>query len=744
MGVAQAGVLGDGWNAPHKVFDKYVSADSPSGWGGYRIPGITATAQGTLVAIADKRFTGTGGNTDIHDSQKVRKVWFSYKVSKDGGRTWSEEGFLKPPTFSDGNINNDAYKNYITDPQIVHDPDAGLTFAFGYQTNSHVLNHNGKDFDIFMFTSKDGGLTWDEGKSIKSAVDISDVPTGGNRWSKALQGPGNGMYYNGVIYVPVQKWGNQNGTASTSGYIYSTDHGETWQSSEWLLTNTVASDHPTSGMGSISQGLDGNGIPFTSESSVFHHKGYIYLAAKDEGKKYPNRRVVWRTNNHGKSWERVIEDFIHENVVGCETSTFALNDDVYFVGYTTSGGNGNNQRNETYITSNTGKRIKLFDSDNWSGKESYGYTSITADQDNLYVLFEGVTDGKDTTAPTTAVSGAILTQNFDYAGKEYANLNGRLLRSSKDMRYIQDTVMNTKDNYIRGSFGDDDQYGAEAIFRTDYAKLALFHKSSKDLGDDVYRTYAYDEDTTTALVATDNVIFNEKGFLSDSVFAGYQYSTVDYANGADDEVHSIIAGYAVNMTTDYVDYQLKINGKFSKHDLTRNNSEGLGKSAEFDSKVISITNEFSKNFELFGDKLNVRPFVGLDSTYFEHDGFNEKGGNGFNDITMHANDNWSHGLYAGAQLSGTYPLKRGMSLEYKAKARYVHELSDIDDWTDSYTVFDTDFMFAAPVNKNDQENLFEASASVVLNVNERVGLGVGANFDSADENMVFGQLKINF
>ena len=725
----QASVFGDGWNAPHKIFDKYLSDRGSNGWGGYRIPGITTTSQGTIIAIADKRFDGTGGNTDIHDSSNIHKVWFSYKVSQDGGKTWSKEFELKPPTFSQSTGHNDA-KQYITDPQIVHNPDTGTTFAFGYQSKHHVLNFNGKEFDFFMFTSHDGGLTWDEGKSIKSSIQLGD----NQKWSKALQGPGNGMYYNGTIYVPIQRWGNQNGKLCTSAFLYSTDNGQTWEQSKWII--------PDDKLPTISGGHSDEGYPLTSEASVFHHKGFVYLAAKDEhdtsGTKHINRRVVWRTDDNGQTWEKVKETFIPHNVSGCETSTFSLNDDVYFVAYTT--GTDNSKRQETYLTSNTGKRIKLYDSDDWNNKETFGYSSISADKDNLYVLYEGAND----TSVSTEVSGAILMQNFDYSAKEYANLNARLLRDGKDVRYLQDTIINAKEHYVRGSFGDDDQFGAEAVFVADKVKFGVFHKNSKNVGDDIYHTYAYDEATTSLIAETNNFIFDEKGFLSDSLFAGYQYSTVDYTNGADDEVHSVIAGYAVNMNTDYVDYQFKVNGKISKHELTRNSSEGLNKSAEFDSKVISVTNEFSKNFEILGDKLQARPFVGLDSTYFEHDGFNEKNGNGFNDITVNASDNWSHGLFVGAQVSGTYDLKRGMSLDYSAKARYVRELSDIEEWTDSYRVFDTDFMFAAPVNKDDQKNAFDASASVILNVNERVGLGVGATIDTTNENMFFGQVKVKF
>ena len=725
-----AGVFGDGWNAPNKLFEKYLSADATKhGWGSWRIPAITTTTQGTIIAMVDKRFTNTDGNTDIFGNGKIQKVWFNYKVSHDGGRTWTEAFELKPPTFDENaNTAGNIYKNYISDPQIVHNPETGTTFAFGYQSGTGLTTNN--PYDVFMFKSEDGGVTWNEGESIKNSVKL------GTGFTKFLQGPGKGMYYKGTLYVPIQKFGPQTGSSgsyvSSSGFIYSTDNGETWQQSNWVINNS--SD--------VTNGIDKNGNAVSSESSIFHHTEngveYIYLAGKrDPFNNDKTNRMVWRTKDNGQTWESVVEDFIPHNVVGCQSSTLALTDHIYFVGY--SVGSGYN-RNEMYLTTNKGRRVKLYDRADWNNVSSNGYSSITSDLDNIYVLYEGGIG----TPSSSEVVGSILLQNFDYAGKEYANLNARLLRSSKDLNYIQNTIMDVKDNYVRGSFGDESQYGAEAVFVTDKVKLAVFHKNSKDLGDDVYRTIAYDDASTSLIIESSNLLFDGNNNLSDSLFGGYQYSAVDYANGADDEVHSLIAGYALNLNTDILNYQFKINGKMSKHDLTRNSSEGLGKNAEFDSKVISITNELSKSFEISGNQLQARPFVGLDSTYFEHDGFSEQNGNGFNDITVHSSDNWSHGLYVGAELSGTYALNHGMSLDYSAKARYVRELSDIDNWTDSYTVFDTDFTFAAPVDKNDQENTFDASASVILNVNERVGFGIGANIDTANENVFFGQAKIKF
>lgn len=540
----------------------------------------------------------------------------------------------------------------------------------------------------------------------------------------------------GTIYVPIQKFGPNGGLLdkkyyASSGFIYSTDNGQTWHQSNWIIDDAT----------SISpDNYDANGNSVSSESSIFHHKGKIYLAGKrdpaDKTGKLSNR-FVWSTADNGQTWQQEEEKFIPHNVVGCESSTLALNDDLYFVAYSTG---ENNKRNETYITSNTGKRFKLYDSDVWNGKESSGYTSMSADADNIYVLSEGV---NDKTSQEEA-AGAILLRRFDYAGKEYANLNARLLRSANDLRYIQDKLINAKESYVRGSFGEESQLGAEAILVADKVRLSVFHKSAEDVSDDVYRTVAYDEAVTSVIIAGNNIFTANSELLNDSLFGGYQYNAVDYVNSADDEMHSFVAGYALKLHTDLLDYQFKINGKISAHNFSRNKEEGLGKKAKFDSKVIAITNELSKNFEILGDKLQARPFVGLDSTYFAHDSFSEQKGNDFNDITVHHSNNWSHGLYVGAQLSGTYALNYGMSIDYSAKARYVRELSDIDNWTDSYTIFDEKFQFASPVDKSDQENTLDASASVILNVNDHVGLGLGALIDSANENIFFGQATIKF
>lgn len=87
-----------------------------------------------------------------------------------------------------------------------------------------------------------------------------------------LQGPGSGMYYNGTIYMPIQAWHHEKDqpdkSTATSGFIYSTDNGKTWNSAILRPEN-----YPVGAFGKPD---------ISSESNIFHHNGKIYLAAKPE------------------------------------------------------------------------------------------------------------------------------------------------------------------------------------------------------------------------------------------------------------------------------------------------------------------------------------------------------------------------------------------------------------------------------------------------------------------------------
>lgn len=133
----------------------------------YRIPAITTTRSGHLVAVADYRHSrgdiGTG-RLDLHA-----------RLSKDNGRTWS-----RPFTIveGDGRMGGGHFNAGFGDPAIVADRESNdvlllscagdITYQAGTQKH-----HQG----VARFRSKDGGQTWSAPEDITDSI-YSLFPTG--------------------------------------------------------------------------------------------------------------------------------------------------------------------------------------------------------------------------------------------------------------------------------------------------------------------------------------------------------------------------------------------------------------------------------------------------------------------------------------------------------------------------------------------------------------------------------------
>ncbi len=549
--LATGAMAGDGWNEKMEIFKGDYFGQNQGTY--YRIPAVTSTSQGTLIAVGDHR---PNGWTDIGYQDNIG---FGIKVSHDGGNTWSEEQILIPDKTRPGTEN----KIGISDPAIVHDPNSGNTFLFGYQNDKWIGDKKG-EFDFIMYTSKDGGVTWDKGQSMKDLL-----PEG---YKYMLQGPGSGMAYNGTIYMPIQAWHHKDdkGTTCTSGYIYSEDGGKTWQSSGLLRPENFA---------------PGEGPDITSESNIFHHNGKIYLAAKAETSRENKKRVVYCTSDNGKTWERVEEDFIPDDVAQCESNTLALNDQVYLVSYTKD---KPKRRHNLFITTNTGKTIQIAE-----GKVD-GYTSMTQDLDNLYILFEE--------------SGSMSMKRYDISSKEYANLNAQILDRGQSLLDVQgklssdqyvggtytnesergaEAVVELNDQYVGGTYTNESERGAEAVVELNNFKIGAFHRNTKDNSDDVYRTIPYNLKETTLVLSQDNagaeavvelnnfkigafhrntkdnsddvyrtipynlkettlVLSQDNAFMQgDNIFAGYQAGKIEYSNKSTNDLTSFVMGYTL-------------------------------------------------------------------------------------------------------------------------------------------------------------------------------------------------------
>lgn len=671
--------LADGYNSSIILFKNKTVTNS----NGFRIPAITTTAQGTVIAVTDIRYAGTSGNTDM-----PRKVELMVKVSSDGGETWDEGKILTSPTTING-------KNYITDPSIVSNRDTGTTFLFGYQNNKAV-NTAGGEFEWIVYKSDDGGKSWDSGNSIKEIL-----PKG---FEYALQGPGNGMYYNGTLYVPYQAWNNKGGEApkATSGFIYSKDNGKTWESSELLSSVTSL---------------------LTSESSVFHHKGKIYLAAKNEDKDTnttvgEKARIVFSTSDNGKTWEKVEEDFLPDNIAKAETSTLSLSEDVYLVGYALQG-NKPWDRNDIYLTTNTGKTIKL-----WEG-DSYGYTSTAMDEDNLYALYEG-----------SSTTGDVMMRRFDIAAKEYANVNAQIVRRGHDLLKDQEKLF-TKDSYLTGAYGTDDENEVEGVLQSNNYKLGVFHRKTNKNNDDVYRTIEYSVEDTILVLSQDDVIKN-----NDNIFIGYEYSKIKYINRSKNDVNSFVAGYSQEYKfQDNLTYNLGINGIYSNNKLKRNDKEGIGKTADFDSYSFGMRNKLTKEMKLQG--VNLKFLGGLDTQYFGHEKIKEKNGNNFNDATVSKSDNFSNEIFANIITAKDIQIRDGVKTTLGMNLEYKKELMSVDKWKDKFTVLDVEKEYATPVEDN-KGGVASVKVFTNLELSNKVELELSYKVDSLGKDKTMGKLTYKF
>lgn len=692
----------DGWNEAMTVF----KAGSVDGKNGFRIPAITSTGNGSLVAATDYRYKNKDWNTDMGTTQENPNPYFIVKISNDGGNTWFDSK-LELPTLK--NPTTGKEEAAITDPSLVYNQNTGTTFLFGYNNTKHIAVEGG-DSAFFVYSSEDGGKTWSTYKDIKSEIleglKQQNVPS--DKYENILQGPGSGITFNNTVYMPIQlfnegnSWGGD--YTSTTGFIYSEDNGKTWKTSTLL------------------DSLQGAENLNLQESNIFIQNGEIYLASKNgsHDPKNPNSsaRVVYKTNDNGKTWTLVKEDFLPDNIATCETASLSLSNNVYLVSYSTV--DDKNERNNTYVTTNTGKKIQILDG------PTYGYTSMTQDEDNLYILFE-----------TAQGKADINMRRFDISAKEYANINTQVLNRGTDLLDIQDKLFASR-SYLSGEYATHDNSGVEAVILNGNYKIGAFHKNTKENSKDVYRTIEYNTEDTTLVLSQDNVITN-----SDNIFAGYQYTKLSYVNGSKNNINSFVMGYSLNHTFENdFGYNLGINGVYSNNKLDRNEAEGLGKSASFDSYSISLKNEFYKNIQI-QESTNLNLATGLKTTYFGHDKIREKEGNGFNDAYINRAGNFSNELYLKANAEYNMQVTEKFIAKLGTDIGYSKELMNIDDWRDDFTILDVEKEYARPVEKHNG-GIANAGLYLTLDFADKIETTLAYTFDSNGEGITTGKLTYKF
>ena len=209
----------------------------------YRIPGITTTNDGTLIAVYDNRNQRGGdlpGDIDVGMSR-----------STDGGQTWEPMKIIM-------DMGDDPKWSYdgIGDPSILTDRVTGDIWVAATWSHGNRSWHGSgpgmtpEETGQFMLVkSADDGETWSKPINITRQVKANP------KWRFVLDGPGNGItLQDGTLVFPAQFRGED--AAPVHGKPFSTiissqDRGETWTIGSGVKIDTTEAQIVQLGDGSI-------------------------------------------------------------------------------------------------------------------------------------------------------------------------------------------------------------------------------------------------------------------------------------------------------------------------------------------------------------------------------------------------------------------------------------------------------------------------------------------------------------
>jgi sialidase-1 len=184
----------------------------------YRIPALTVTKMGTLLAFAEAR---------RHDASDHGNIDTVVKRSEDGGKSWGPEMVVA----DDGD-------NTMGNPCPVVDQDSGRIWLH-LSWNGHKPPSGGYK-PGFGKDSRRGFVTYsdDDGKSWATPKEITQQVKKEN-WSWYATGPGGGIQltrgkHKGRLIIPATHNAHSPKTGRTqhSFIVYSDDHGKTWNIGE--------------------------------------------------------------------------------------------------------------------------------------------------------------------------------------------------------------------------------------------------------------------------------------------------------------------------------------------------------------------------------------------------------------------------------------------------------------------------------------------------------------------------------
>lgn len=361
----------------------------------YRIPGLTTTNKGTLIAVYDNRYNNS------KDLQEDIDIGMSR--STDGGQSWQPMKVIMDMGEYGGRSQR---LNGIGDPCVLYDHKTNTIWVAAlwmsgsapdqmlWRASKPGMKHE-ETGQFILVKSTDDGLTWSQPINITSQI---KDPV----WQLLLQGPGRGITMtDGTLVFPAQFKADL-GTKSLDGgqytchstIVYSKDQGETWQIGTGAKSNTTEAQVVELGDGSLMLNMrdDRN--------------------RTDKGE--TNGRAVAVTADLGKTWTKHASSNLALQESNCMASIISADIEI----------NGKMQQvlffsNPDSKTERSHMTIKasLDGGLTWpqtyqvvlNSESGYGYSCMSmVDNKTIGILYEGVKDLYFQKVPVADVSGSLV------------------------------------------------------------------------------------------------------------------------------------------------------------------------------------------------------------------------------------------------------------------------------------------------------------------------------------------------
>lgn len=311
----------------------------------FRIPFMTVTKRGTIVAGCDVRYNSMSDQSLIS---------LGTARSIDGGKTWIDK------TIAMENSGQSDVSRCM-DGTILYDEVNDRLWLLGNYWHSGANNwtlsntHKDSDWDIKVCYSDDDGRTWKGHKSLRDLC-----PQG---YSQFIGGVGSGIQMdNGYLVFPIQisPIGERQSYYTESGLIYSTDGGANWDISSSFVPG------------------------YASECSIVEYWGKLLINCRQENSKF---RKVYYTTNLGATWnyDKLSKGAKQGSV--CQGSTIKIPYDGGSILFSSPDGEGRTALNLKVMT-NTEDSFEGVTT--IVGGWTQGYSCLGYDKINnkLYVVYE--------------------------------------------------------------------------------------------------------------------------------------------------------------------------------------------------------------------------------------------------------------------------------------------------------------------------------------------------------------------